>query len=282
LENLPAFDAGSRTIRLTTRLEVTKDSSGNPVGFLGRAHPLVRKALDRVRNLSYGETGGLDCRVSAVATNDLEPRLLCTFLGRVMSGAGREFERVIAVESPKEGLPHFIPEASEWLAKADSNKALRTGGLWERHFQSWADGISSKAREVAHEGFAPLAKAYCEGRGHDLKRERQELDQWLAQRVHEITDGPETQPKPAGLFDQEDRVDLTSPPTWASITDPMARLGGFQADRSQHPTRRSEAEGVLRLYRQRLQDLTGRETLHPPEVLPLGILMLIPEGSRVP
>jgi hypothetical protein len=45
------------------------------VGFLGRAHPLVRRALERVRHLSYGGAAGLDPRVSAVAADVPRQRL---------------------------------------------------------------------------------------------------------------------------------------------------------------------------------------------------------------
>ena len=54
LEYLPGFDPEKGLVRLTTKLEITTDEDENPVGFLGRAHPLVRRALDRVRNLSFG------------------------------------------------------------------------------------------------------------------------------------------------------------------------------------------------------------------------------------
>ncbi|MBI3800827.1 MAG: hypothetical protein HY268_28100 [Deltaproteobacteria bacterium] len=54
LDDLPGYDPTTRRLRLTTKLEVTSDARERPVGFLGRAPPLVRRALDRVRNLSFG------------------------------------------------------------------------------------------------------------------------------------------------------------------------------------------------------------------------------------
>ena len=44
--------------------------------------------------------------------------------------------------------------------------------------------------------------------------------------------------------------------------------------------RRSEADGVLRLHRQRLQALEARLALGAPAVLALGVLMLVPEEAH--
>jgi hypothetical protein len=66
-------------------------------------------------------------------------------------------------------------------------------------------------------------------------------------------------------------------PDWAFLTDPVARLAAFAADPSQPPARRSEADGVLRIQRQRLESLEARLTLSAPEVVPLGVLMLVPQ-----
>ncbi len=46
------------------------------------------------------------------------------------------------------------------------------------------------------------------------------------------------------------------------------------------PRKRGEAETVLRLYRQRTADLHARLSLGEPEVVPLGLLMLVPEGKH--
>jgi hypothetical protein len=65
--------------------------------------------------------------------------------------------------------------------------------------------------------------------------------------------------------------------SWQTLSDPAQRLAAFYHDGSQHPARRAEADGVLRLYRQRREDLEARLALGEPEVIPLGLLMLIPD-----
>ena len=85
------------------------------------------------------------------------------------------------------------------------------------------------------------------------------------------------------LFD----LDPTTPspaetvaPSWVSLTDSAERLAALVADRSYPPARRSEADGALRIYRQRLADLEVRLALGQPEIVPLGVLMILPEDGR--
>ncbi len=283
LEDLPGYDPQGRRVRLTTRLDVTRDAQEHPVGFLGRAHPLVRRALDRVRNLSFG-TGshyGQDPRASAVVVDVAEPTLLYTFLGRIMSQAGRELERVLAVEVRPGDEPEYYGEATEWLNLADPARALRTSSLWEQQFAHWGDKAAELARERAMTSFEALAEAFTQERRQALEVEREELHKWLEGRAREIT-GEE--PPPAvqmELFDvaAEAPGPTQGPvPTWAQLTDPAQRLAAFAADRTQPPARRSEAEGVLRTHRQRLADIQTRLALGDPEIIPLGLLMLVPDG----
>jgi superfamily II DNA or RNA helicase len=283
LEDLPGYDPQTRRVRLTTRLEVTCDAHGRPVGFLGRAHPLVRRALERVRHLSFGAEArsGQDPRVSAVSADVSQPTLLYTFLGRVTSQAGREFERVLAVETPAVGEPRFHDTPDAWLWRADPACAMRTAGVWEQFFASWADQAQTQAHHAAAAGFTPLAEAFMAQRHQALEAEREVLQQWLAQRAREITGDLVLSPQQRELFAQRAVIETPagSPaPAWALRTDPAERLAAFAADTSQTPARRSEADGVLRLHRQRLERLEAQLALSAPEVVPLGVLMLVPQG----
>ena len=48
-------------------------------------------------------------------------------------------------------------------------------------------------------------------------------------------------------------------------------------DRARQPRSRSEADGVLRIYRQRVTLIERWLDLGPPAILPLGVLMLVPK-----
>ena len=50
LDELPGWEAEERLLRLTTDPDRTADAADRTLGYLGRAHPIVRRALDRVRS----------------------------------------------------------------------------------------------------------------------------------------------------------------------------------------------------------------------------------------
>lgn len=286
LEDMPGYEPSARRIRLTTRIEVTRDGEKRPVGFLGRAHPLVRRALDRVRNLSFGGDArrGQDVRVSAVTAPVSRPTLLCTFLGRIASQAGRELERAIAVRVDARGAEEAITAPSAWLALADPDRAVRTADVWKAHFAPFGGGVQESARAAAEGAFLPLAREFVEKHRGEMEKASRAQEQWLAERAREITGtGPEL--RTIDLFEgasvTRDRSDASSlAPAWSTLTVSEERLGGFARDASQPPARRGEAEGVLRIHQQRMRELDARLALQPPEAIPLGLLMLIPEDGR--
>ena len=281
LEDLPGYDSDKRVIRLTTKLDITSDSDENPVGYLGRAHPLVRRALDRVRNLSFGgmATKGQDPRASAAKADVPEPTLLYTFLGRVSSRGGRELERVMAVKVAPNGEPQVFDAAEQWEALASPDKAIRTTDLWKNHFEGSGDSAREQAAQAALDGFQPIAEAYVQQRTESLQRERQAQQEWIQKRAQEITGTGVVTEVQRGLFDEPTGGDGEETPRarWQSIEDPAERLAAFASDSYQPPSKRSEADGVLRIYRQRTGILDNLSALGEPEVIPLGVLMLMPE-----
>ncbi|MGO9465688.1 MAG: helicase-related protein [Isosphaeraceae bacterium] len=285
LDRLPGYDSVKRLIRLTADIEITTDPKGDEVGYLGRAHPLVRRALDRVRNLSYGgmSTANQDPRTSAARANVPEPTLLFTFLGKVSSRKGRELEQVLAVKVSRDRSAHPMLAASEWHALADPSWAIRTTGIWEEHFADWYNGALSDARKSAFAGFSPLAREFTDDRKAVLKSERHAQSEWLKKRAEEIS-GPvvSNQSRQGELFGSDDDNRASDMPAaeWGSITDPSERLAAFASDRSQRPAQRSEADGVLRIFQQRASALDMLMDIRPPEVILLGVLMLVPEVSR--
>lgn len=283
LDELPGYDAGTRLLRLTTNLDITSDERKNSVGFLGRAHPLVRRALDRVRNLSFGGAAqhGQDPRVTVVKADVPTPTLLFTYLGRVSSSAGRELERVLAVKIDSEGAAKFCESAEDWLFLADRQRAMKTTDVWRNHFQSWGEAAAQQAQRTAQTGFLPVAEVFIREWSRDLEAERSRHYEWLRQRTNEIIAEPASLVEQLELFSFTETVatQTSTPSTWASLSDPVERLAAFATDKSQPSRLRSEADGVLRIYQQRLAQIEARLSLGEPEVIPLGVLMLVPGGN---
>lgn len=280
LNDLPGYDPEHRLVRLTTRLDVTSDEHENSVGFLGRAHPLVRRAIDRVRNLSFGANTkqGQDQRVSAVKAKVPHPQLLFTFLGRVNSQVGRELEKVLAVKITTKGNCEFFDSPDDWADLTDPASAIRTTDLWKTHFASWGTQAKGQALDAARAGFTPAADQFVDDRRKTLEREKANQMDWLKKRVEEVT-GTSTTPVTVqkSLFDEGESPQAQLTSVWQTVTDPQERLATFHADRQQPTSTRVEADGVLRIYEQRMNYLNRLLDLRNPEIIPLGILMLIPE-----
>lgn len=274
LSDVPGCDPDSRVVRLTTNKDVLMDDQKRLVGYLGRAHPLVRHAIDRVRQTSLGDdTGQTDSRAAVVKAAVAEPTLYCTFMARVNSGAGREFERVVAVRLSASTQPTFCDEPSEWLRLASLDLAVSPAGVWEKQFAPWASAQLDSARKLAAEAFESAGRAVIQEATDSLGRERTELDRWLAERVREITPAAPAQPD---LFSG-----TPAHATRPAPTGPAERLAAICADTTQHARLRGQADALLRLYRQRLDRLALRSQFSPPEVVPLGLLMVIPDGMGV-
>lgn len=281
MEDVPGYLPEQHAVLLTTDREITRDAEDRSVGFLGRAHPLVRRALERVRNLSFGAEAqtGQDPRVSVVKARVRIPTLLCTFLGRVSSKLGREYEQVVAVEIEETGEVRFHDIAERWLPYLDPKKAIRTSGIWDKSFKAWGEAARTRAEETARVEFRPLARFFVENRKKILETEKRRQQEWLAQRAKEIAPEPEQRTVQVDLFEHVEPASAgtVSAGAWASKNDPVERLAGFAADAAQPPSKRSEADGVLRIYRQRSKTLEQQLALSEPEIMPLGMLMIIPD-----
>lgn len=256
IEGLSGWDGENRRLRLTTDIDRLLDDNENPIGYLGRAHPLVKRAIEKVRHQSLGQSSGLDRRVSAVKSKDGKKALLFTFLGRLDSKAGREFERLISVKVD-EGLFTEVYQDTSWMP--DITDGIATRGLWEKEFQSWAD----KAQEIA---FAEAQKVFAEQvevaearLKEQLERERRDLEEWFDRRVLDLL-GREEQVMPLfhGISESKPTVE---------------RLREFIALSKGHE--RNEAETLLILYQSRLEKLLPRLELLSPQNSSLGILMLV-------
>ncbi len=272
LDDLPGYDSSTRKMRLTTEIDIMRDAAGNSVGFLGRAHPLVRRALDRVRNISFGgsDERAHDRRASAVKADFSEPHILFTFLGRISSNAGREYEQVIAVLANKNGGGETYLSADQWEHFLSPEKAIQTTDVWKNHFEKWGDAARKDAGTAAAGAFTPISRDYLKTRNTDLEKEKQQQIDWLKIRVEEIT-GSIAAPIQATLFGD------TPTSAWMRETDPVKRLAAFASDKSNPPSKCNEADTVLRIFRVRMKDIDARSAFKEPEIIPIGLLMLMPE-----
>jgi hypothetical protein len=280
LQDLPGYDEDSRRILLTTDIDLTRDENDRHVGFLGRSHPLVSRALQRVRNIRFGDGGSQvqDRRASAVSADVPKPQVLFTFLGRIVSGVGREYEQVLAVLMDESGLVDRFDSAERWLPFADQDRGISTEGVWDKYFAGWEGKARSEAARVAKELFEPIAETFLKGRKTVLDREEQSQQEWLRQRSGEITGQVTQESQQLRLFDQgEGETEVRS---WGRIDDPEKRIAAFASDRSNPPALRSEAETVLRILKDRKKDFEARRNTSKSEIVPLGILMIVPEARE--
>jgi hypothetical protein len=252
-----------------------------------------------VRNLSFGNADSYsqDPRASVVKADVPSPTLLFTFLGRVASGAGSEFERVLAVrvsevrgqesetEDPTPDTQNLTPDtfttefylqANQWLCLIDPKRAMNTTDIWQNYFQQGWETAKSSAHSTAEAGWQVAAKEFIRGYTRELKQEQDAIAQWLQSRTQEIT-GEVVTAVQMSLFDTANSEEPTSQSEWRYLKDPVERLAAYATDVTQPAKLRSEADGVLRIYHQRWDMIQSRLALSNPEILPLGALMLVPE-----
>jgi hypothetical protein len=243
------------------------------LGYLGRAHPIVRRALDRVRNLRFGETDAwLDRRVSAIGLDIPAPALLCTFLGVLESDRGHELERVLALLIDATGSIEMFTEPEVWLQMVSTGVPIRTAEIWEQHFSAWGDQARHQAQQTVAEAFAGVAGPAIKENAQQLEREQRDLADWLRSRAETIC-GAVHQAQ-TDLFGGSDGL-----ASWEVSDDPAERLAGYATDGRNPAAQRREADGVLRLLRDRQKELEQRSQLRTLEPQPLGLLMLMPSAQ---
>jgi hypothetical protein len=276
LHDIPGYDAEQRTLHLTRDAKRCRDESGRDLGYLGRAHPIVRRALDRVRNLRFGEADSwLDRRVSAVGLNIPAPALLCTFLGVLESDRGHELERVLAVRIEQSGSTAVLAEPEAWLSVLADGEPIRTADLWDQHFKAWGEQARMQAQQVVAQAFEAMAEPAGKELAQQRQREQRDLEDWLRSRADTI----------CGAV-QQAQMDLLGGSaglaSWQMSDEPAERLAGFATDGNNPPAQRREADGVLRLWRSRQLELEQRAQLRTLEPQPLGLLMLVPTDGGQP
>ena len=275
LAGMPGLDEGGRTVRLTDNLDLSVLPDGREVGFLGRAHPLVRRALDRVRHLSLGGTAGSDARVSAIQGEVDRPTLLFTYAATITSKAGREYERLMAIRIAPDQVVSLASFESDWLGKINRATGIRTEGVWQRHFAALGDADRKSAYEVARRHFSPLQIQETRERGQRIAVDQARLADWLGSRAREIIGDRAPQPEQEELFGSS-ATPRSPVADWSTLSDPHARLVGFATDRTQPASLRHEADTVLRLFDARSRDLQAHADTVSADLTPVGLLMILP------
>ena len=285
LDELPGYDPMTRTLRLTTNVDWTVDAEGRPLGFLGRAHPIVRRALDRVRQSQFGDGDVLDRRVSVARLDPADgasPAALFTFVARIASGNGTELERVVAALARPDGVVTPMLEPGEWGRYSSPDRAIPPEGIWVRHFESWAGSAEGVARLAVQSAFVPEAEGFRGRHSEALLRERSSLDAWLHGRAQEVCGSTVTEIQP-GLFAEVDpaKSSTTEGKAWLQIADPLSRVAAFAVAAEVPLKSRREAEGLVKIYKERAADLDRRTHLAGTTTELLGMLLLIPASVGV-
>jgi len=260
LEQMPGWNADQGTLVLTDDVNRLTDDDSRPVGFLGRAHPVVRRAIEHVRHQALGQEMGLDRRVSAARAPDGQQALVFTFLGRVNSRAGREFERVIAVKVHSTLTPEVMTEPHEWLPSPDD--AIPTHKLWERTFAAWGDQAREIAQRVAQDAIGELVADFAASYQRRFEEEQRTLDRWFAERVDALIGQAEVESLPLfeGLKDPQ--------------KSPFERLDDFMRQQERGSRALLEAEALLDFYERRYKFIQDHLQLGHAETSLLGMLML--------
>jgi superfamily II DNA or RNA helicase len=267
LDGLPGFDHEQHLLRFTRRHTRTHDAQGHTLAFLGRAHPVVRRAIARVHRQSDAAS---DNRVNvANAEPGSPPAVLFTFSAEARSSLRVEFQRLIAVMLPKRGEPVEVKEPERWVQLAAAERSPAGADVWRRLFSHWVPKRRGEAEIAAHAAMQRDLERMVKDHARQTERAAGDLAAWLRRRADDIcgTFIPQT----ADLFGA-----APEGPAWQLTPDPLERLAAFAADPENPPPRRREANSVVELFRRRSDELTVRSALSPPMLRPIGMLMLVP------
>ncbi len=272
LVDLPGYDATTRSLRITRKRNRLRDGQGRSLAFLGRAHPLVRRAISSVRRI---DDGASDNRVSAARADVGVPLSLLLCFNAELNSAGEvDLQRIIAVHVSKSGAAVEVPQPKRWLRLADKGREIPSDGLWRGLFADWAARRQADAEAVAASAMQRMAVELAATRRGEADREAAKLERWLQLRADDI----------CGAFVQR-TADLFGAvpvgPDWQLLNEPLDRLAAFAADAGNPSGRRREAGSVVSLFQRRARQREARAEISPPMLLPAGILMLVPPGYGV-
>ncbi len=268
LDGLPGYERTTGTFRFTRDHTKLRDSQGRSLGVLGRTHPLVRRAISLAHTL-FDET--YDTRVSVGPTTAGDPLSVLFTFNVELHGASRlELQRVIAVMLPEGGEAVECKKPEQWLPSAETVAAVPPDA-WQHLFAGW---VPQRHREVWTIALAAMQREADRAVDDLLLRTEaatSDLRDWLQRRANVICGVPE--PVVDDLFGASPRG-----PDWRFATAPLERLARYAADANNSPERRREADGTVRSFQIRMDDLAAHAKVAEPVLHPIGMLMLVPAG----
>ena len=222
LDDLPGFDRERRVLRFTRNQTRLRDRQGRSLAFLGRAHPVVRRAICRAQRIAGAVW---DNRVSvARADAGASPAVLLTFSVAMRSAARIELQRVIAVLLRAQGDAVEVNEPERWLQLAAPDRSLPAAGRV-------ADAVCGLGAEAPSKrpsrSRVPRCSATPPGSRRIIRRkaerEASDLQDWLRRRADDICGA--FVPQTGDLFGA-----TKVGPDWGLLSAPLERLAAFTAD----------------------------------------------------
>lgn len=233
---------------------------------IGRAHPLVRRCIDRMRQAEP---------VVAVIRSDGGVEAVVTYAASLHAGSVLAWQRVLAVRLRPDAPPAVLHDAAAWFdtAAADGAATRRRAAataeapatVWERHFAGWATRRLPEAEHAVRTAAMQLADRVRAEREAAAAAEAGALETWLRHRAAALC-GP-VQPRLADLFA------APAAPDWRTDPDPLRRLGLFAADPAATPAQRQAANEVLALARARSEARQRRLAWETLQLSPIGLLL---------
>jgi ERCC4-related helicase len=255
LEGLPGFDAPSRSFRFSRDLDVFQQGALS-VGFIGLAHPLTRRAVNRMQMVSRA---GVDMRVAAAGPAE-SAGLLLTYVAEIRSARAVELRKLIAVRV-NAANEVFEVTGHDFLACVERLQQRELPAALKARLVCWQKaGIRAAKRILARE-----AEQFRVKHAERVKGWRGTLERWVAARASAVC-GAEV----AAI------ADLFEPAAEDRPMDAWDRLALAAGDQALDVSRRRDAAWVVRMGEEQRELIEHRATLGQPQLTPVGMLVLVP------
>ncbi len=262
MDDLPGYDPATGLLRVTRSHSRMQNAAGDLLGYLGRAHPIVRHAIQRARRDQIAISAALGDSAAA-------PSVLLTFAIELHSARHVMLSQVIAVMLSRSGAPVALLHPRQWLHFAASTREVPVEGVWQNDFAAWVPERLAAAEAVAASTAHALQSEFATRDRRRLRTEATAQERWLTLRADELCGA--ARPDMKNLFG-----DAPACPAWKLPSPPLERLAAFVVDADNPPPHRRAAASAVSLYRRLQDDLATRATTSSAQVSRLGLLMLVP------